>query len=406
MKKGLIPILLLTFVNILNFSLMIPVLPFIVERYGGGSLMYGILLSMYPLFQFFAAPLLGAWSDLQGRRPVLLISQAGTLFSWVIFGAAYFTPHTYIGPLALPIIVIMIARIADGITGGNNSVANAYVTDITKPEDRAKMFGMLGGVVGLGLILGPAIGGYTSSSEIGYLGTVLANISLSTITLILMYYFLPETLSRSELGETLHFKWSDELKFITKIRRFAQNRTIKYLLSIRVFFLLSFYAYTSINVLFIIDSYKLNQSQIGLLYLVTGSYMIINQMVVSPFISGKIGVLKTFVIGISLLILSLITLEWAANVTMYLINAYFLNLGIAMGFPTFKSLLSSNVEQRKQGQIQGIDEALLAAASAIAPITAGIIYGFMGRYSFGIFAMGLSIPLYVFVTRYKKKPKD
>ncbi len=406
MQKGLIPILLLTFVNILNFAIMIPVLPFIVEQYGGGSLMYGILLSMYPLFQFFAAPILGAWSDLQGRRPVLLISQAGTLLSWVIFAIAYFVPNISIGSFALPLIVIMIARIADGVTGGNNSVANAYLTDITKPEERAKRFGMLGGIVGLGLIIGPAIGGYTSSLGIGYLGTALANIALSTVTLILMWYFLPETLSRSERDESLHFKWTDEIQFITKLKKYSENRILKYLFFIRVFFLLSFNAYTSIIVLFMIESYKLEQSQLGLLFLVTGSYMIINQMFVSPFFARKLGVLKTFVIGLALFIFSLITLEFASNVWLFLLNAYFLNVGISMAFPTFKSLLSHNVEQRKQGEIQGIDEAFLAASAAIAPITAGFIYQYVGKYSFGVFAIGLLIPLFYFVTRYKKKPND
>ena len=172
---------------------MIPVLPFIVKSYGGGSIMYGVLLSMYPLFQFFAAPILGAWSDMLGRRPVLLISQAGTLLSWVIFAVSYVIPPIYFGPIALPLVVIMVSRIADGATGGNNSVANAYITDITKPENRSKIFSYLGGVVGLGLIIGPSIGGFTSSLGIGYLGTALVNMSISLVTLILMYFYLPES---------------------------------------------------------------------------------------------------------------------------------------------------------------------------------------------------------------------
>lgn len=403
MKKVLLPVILLTFVNILNFSIMIPVLPFIVERYGGGSVMYGLLLSMYPLFQFFAAPLLGAWSDMRGRRPVLLISQAGTLASWVIFSLAYFVPQIQIGPIVLPLAVILFSRITDGITGGNNSVANAYLTDITERDERAKVFGLLGATVGLGLIIGPAIGGYTSSLEIGYLGTGLANVTLSTITLILMYYFLPETLKRNELDKTLHFNWTDELKFITKLKKFAENRTVKYLFFIRAFFLLSFNAYTSVVVLFIIDSYKLQQAQLGLVFLVTGSFMIINQMFVAPFIAKKIGLLKTFVIGVTVFIVSLITVQFATTIWLYLVNAYLLNVGISMGFPTFKSLLSHNTDETKQGQVQGIDEAFLAASAAVAPVSAGIIYSWLGKYAFSLFAVGLLIPLYLFVTRYKRK---
>lgn len=404
MKRELLPLLLLTFVNILNFAIMIPVLPFIVESFGGGSIMYGILLSMYPLFQFFAAPLLGAWSDVRGRRPVLLISQAGTLFSWVIFAVSYFIPHISIGPVLLPFIVILFARIFDGITGGNNSVANAFLADVTKPHERAKTFGLLGGVVGVGLIVGPAIGGFTSSWGIGYLGTSLANMVLSTITLILMYLYLPESLPPSKRDASLHFKWKDELKFITKIKKYATtNRLLRYLFVMRFAFLLFFNGYASIVVLFLIDQFHLNQTNLGLVFLVTGSYLVLNQVVISPFISSKIGPLRTFVIGVAVFITSLFFIQSMTNIWIYLLFAYILSLGISMSFPTYKSLLSNNVEETKQGEIQGIDEAFLAGASAIAPVISGIIYAGVGKYSFSIFAIGLFIPLAGFVTRYKRK---
>lgn len=403
MRRELLPVLLLTLVNILNFAIMIPVLPFIVESYGGGSLMYGVLLSTYPFFQFFAAPILGALSDLYGRRPLLLLSQAGTLLSWVIFAVSYWLPPITIGPIALPLAVIMFSRITDGITGGNNSVANAYLADITKPEERAKTFGLLGGVVGLGLIVGPAVGGITSSTSLGYLGTALVNIAVSVVTLILMYIFLPESLQVSKRDESFHFKWTDELKFIPKIKKYAQNRLLKYLFVIRFSFLLFFNAYTSIIVLFLIDQFNLTQTNLGLIFLVTGSYLIVNQVVVSPFISSKIGVLKTFVIGMAVFIGSLFIIQLMPNIWLYLIFAYILSLGISMSFPTYKSLLANNADETKQGEIQGIDESFLAGASAIAPVISGLIYAGIGKYSFNIFAVGLLIPLVIFVKRFKKK---
>jgi len=97
--------------------------------------MYGVILSTYPFFQFFAAPILGSLSDRYGRRPILLISQAGTMLSWVIFAVSYFVPHISIGALSVPALVIILARIADGVTGGNNAVANAYLSDITTREN-------------------------------------------------------------------------------------------------------------------------------------------------------------------------------------------------------------------------------------------------------------------------------
>ncbi len=403
MKKILIPILFLTFVNTLNFSIMIPILPFIVRQYGGGTIMYGLLLTMYPLFQFFAAPILGAWSDMQGRRPILLISQAGTLLSWIIFAVSYVIPKISIGPLMLPLMVIMFARIADGATGGNNSVSNAYLTDIIKPHERAKVFGLLGGMVGLGLIVGPAIGGLTSSFSIGYLGTAFTNITISTITLVLMYLYLPETLPKKERDDSLHFKWQDEIQFITKLRKYARNRTIKYLFFIRAFFLLVFNGFTSILVLFLIDQFGVDQRSIGFIFLLTGSYVIVNQMFVVPLVTSKIGDLKTFLAGLSLFIFFLTILQFVPSIWIYLIVIYFVNLGFSISFPTFKSMLSNHADPKKQGEIQGIDEAFLAAAAAIAPLTAGFVYAGVGKYTFGILAVGLLIPLIIFVKRFKKK---
>src|SRR5690606_14358828 len=137
---------------------------------------------------------------------------------------------------------------------------------------------------------------------IGYLGTAFTNITISTITLVLMYLYLPETLPKKERDDSLHFKWQDEIQFITKLRKYARNRTIKYLFFIRAFFLLVFNGFTSILVLFLIDQFGVDQRSIGFIFLLTGSYVIVNQMFVVPLVTSKIGDLKTFLAGLSLFI--------------------------------------------------------------------------------------------------------
>jgi MFS family permease len=403
MKKEFIPLLLLTLVNVLNFSIMIPVFPFIVNQYGGGSIMYGVLLAIFPIFQFFAAPVLGAYSDLYGRRPVLLISQAGTLLGWVIFASAYFLPDIYFGPLALPLLVIMLARVADGITGGNNAVANAYLIDLTKPEERAKTFGYLGGAVGIGLILGPAIGGYSSSFSIHYLGTGIVNIVISVVTLLLMYLYLPETLDKNHRDRVLHLKLSDEIKFIPKLMKYAENRAIKYLFFIRAFFLITFNGYGSILVLFLIDRFKLSQKEIGYVFIAVGCFLIFNQMVMVKHLAKRFGNLKTFVLGQIIFMIAIFTIQYVQSIYLFIAAAYFTNLGFSISFPTFKTLLSNQVEPSKQGEIQGIDESFVAAGSAIAPILAGILYHWIGAYTFGFFSVCLIPALYIFVTRFYRK---
>lgn len=399
MKKEFLPIIFLTLVNTLNFSILIPVLPFVVDEYGGGSFMYGILLSMYPLFQFFAAPILGALSDRYGRRPILLISQLGTLLSWFIFIASYFVPEITIGGIALPILVMMLARIADGATGGNNSVANAYIADISSPEQRTKMFGMAGGIVGVGLIIGPALGGISMGTSLGYLVPALIAAGISTITLIIMFFLLPESLDNEHKRKIVAFSLADELKFITKIKKYLPNRKIRYLFFIRSFFLLAFSSYSAIFVLFVIDEFNFNSSQVGLFFFIVGFFLIFNQTVVAQRLSRKIGDLKTFIVGQIALVISQLSFTFVPPLWIFIVFTYINNLGFSISFPTYRSILSNSVDKTKQGEIQGIDESLFAASSAISPLLATYMYEHIGSYTFGILALLILFAVIVFELR-------
>ncbi len=382
MKKELIPVLFLTFVNTLNFSIMIPILPFIVKQFGGGTIMYGLLLSTYPFFQFFAAPILGSLSDHFGRRPILMISQAGTVVGWVIFIASAFVPHFMIGNLTLPLLIIIIARIADGITGGNNSVANAYLSDITTREEKTKAFGMLGGVVGIGMVIGPAIGGLTMSSTLGFLAPVLLTLGVSIVTFIVMYQYLPESLKEENRKKELNFKLSEELQFLPKLRKYSQNRQIKYLFYLRTAFLFVFTSFSSIFVLYMIDTFNLDSQHIGLLFMLIGLFIFFNQVFVAGWLSKKIGDLKTFILGQTVLAVSQLLYVVVPSFAVFFPVLYLNNLGLSLSMPTFKALLSKSVDEKEQGEIMGIDESMFAASSAIAPILATTVYSMLGKHTF------------------------
>ena len=146
---SLLPILSVNFVGTLGFSIVLPFLVFLVTRWGGNALIYGLMGATYSFFQLIGAPILGRWSDRFGRRKILLLSQLGTLISWLIFLTAFFLPVITISEvnfrslgqftITLPLIILFVARAADGITGGNVSVANAYMADITDDEHRSKV---------------------------------------------------------------------------------------------------------------------------------------------------------------------------------------------------------------------------------------------------------------------------
>ena len=149
-RISLLPVLSVNFVGTLGFSIVVPFLVFLVTKWGGNALVYGLMGATYSAFQLVGAPILGRWSDRFGRRKILLLSQLGTLFSWFVFLIAFFVPvrviadidSTMLGQFAvtLPLVLLFLARAADGITGGNVSVANAYLADITDEPDRSKNF--------------------------------------------------------------------------------------------------------------------------------------------------------------------------------------------------------------------------------------------------------------------------
>ena len=168
----LLTIFLVVFVDLLGFSLILPLLPYYAETYGASAAVVGLLVASYAAAQLIGAPLLGRLSDRMGRRPVLLLSVAGTFLGFVLLGVA--EPlgtwiAGYVAPQAANLIIIgllFFSRILDGLTGGNLTVAQAYITDITDEQNRARGLGMIGAAFGLGFIIGPAAGG--ALSQWGY----------------------------------------------------------------------------------------------------------------------------------------------------------------------------------------------------------------------------------------------
>ena len=166
-QASLFPILLVNFVGTLGFSIVLPFLVFVVMKFGGNAIVYGLLAATYPAFQLIGSPILGKWSDTYGRKKILLLSNIGTSIGWLLFLFALFLPsnsfniHIGIGTfvVVVPLIVLFLARAIDGITGGNISIANAYLADLSSDATRSKNFGKMAISSNLGFIVGPALAG-------------------------------------------------------------------------------------------------------------------------------------------------------------------------------------------------------------------------------------------------------
>src|SRR5580704_10290897 len=147
-------IVLVVLVDLLGFTLVMPLLGPFADQYGFKDWQIGFLFSSYPVCQLFAGPILGRLSDRYGRKPILILSQAGTALSFVILG------------LSRDFTVMLLARMLDGASGGNILVSQAYIADVTKPEHRARSLGLIGAAFGVGFVLGPLLGGMMLSLPI------------------------------------------------------------------------------------------------------------------------------------------------------------------------------------------------------------------------------------------------
>lgn len=386
--KKLIPAFLLTLVNVLGFSILIPVLPFIVEDFGGNAFTYGLLISTYSVFQFFGAPILGSLSDMYGRRPILLISQAGTLVSWIIFGIAYFVPQkiSLLG-FALPLVIIFTSRVLDGITGGNISTTNAYVSDLTTKAEKSQKFGLIGAIFGVGMILGPAIGGISASTQYGWLGTITFAAILSFVTLISIYFYLPESLATTNKQPIKKIRLSEQLNIFAKIKAFKDNPIVTKILLVRFLFGSIMAGYTSVIVLYLIDLFDFNPSEIGWFLLFVGSFLIFNQGVLVNLFVKKFGETKTLLLGQLSMAFGIVAMTFTSNLWIFIALYYFLNLGLSLSMPTIQALLVNNVSDQRQGEISGLDQSIAALCAAIAPALTGLGYLYWGEKVFWIFAV-------------------
>ena len=370
---------LLSAVNVLGYSILIPVLPFVVEDYGAPEWVYGLLLSVYSFSQFIGATWLGKLSDRVGRKPVLMFSHFGTLCCWIVFGAAYFLPvEPKVIGLSFPLAIILAARIIDGITGGNSAVAEAFISDITSPEEKKTIFSTIGGVAGLGMIVGPGIGGFFASGSMGYLGTILFAGCISLGTLLFISTYVRESLPPKNRKPPTGPPWWSNLNLPKRLESLDEAPIVRSTLYIKMLFSALMSIYVSTIVLFVIDLFDLNERDLGLFMLMVGSFLAFNQMVVVKRMMAIWGSAKTLQGGLLLSTLGFFLITQTDSIWVYVGGYYLLNLGIAMCIPTLNTLLAEHGKPETMGETMGISNGIMSLSYTFIPIVAAYTYGQIG----------------------------
>jgi MFS family permease len=298
------------------------------------------------------------------------------------------------------------SRILDGITGGNVSTTNAYVSDVTTRQEKSYVFGYLGGIAGLGFIVGPALGGFSASSSIGYLGTIYLSIGISVITLLTIIFWLKESHPEEKRVERNRQPLWKSIFIVRRIRDLDPSPIIKSLFTLKAFFSSMMAFYIATISLYLIDLFKFDEGELGMFLLIAGIFLAFNQAFLSKQFIKRLGEFRTLLIGLGLSAIGLLAITFTSNIYLFVGFYYILNLGLSLSFPTFNALITINANPKKQGEILGISESINSLATAVFPVLAAALYGIIGFQLYYIIAALPIIALVLAIRSVKKLGKD
>ncbi len=350
--KNLWVLVLVCVINSLGFGIIVPVLYSYGKQYGVTGETLGILTASFSVAQFFATPVLGSLSDKYGRKPLLIISLAGTCLSFLLFA------------WASSIYMLFAARILDGVTGGNVSVAQAMVSDTATPQNRAKKFGILGSAFGFGFVIGPAIGGLLN--KFGPQVPFFFAAGISLIGTLCTIFLLKETnkTDRKQRSAKGDFKFS---ALITTLKRPVIGTAVftGFMLTMAQFTMIIGFQTFSVDVL------KITPTQIGVLYAGFGISGIIMQLSV-PVLT------KWFSSKSMILLLSTILCMAAMFVTgltnqfiPFVIGICIYGLFNGLRNPMINAIIADHIDHNEQGKILGINQSYASIGQTLGPVTAG-----------------------------------
>ena len=360
MSKALIPIFLIIVVDILGMAIIFPLLPFYAEHLGATPAQVGALVSVFAVAQLIGGPMLGRMSDTTGRKPLLILSQAGTLIGFGILAWGKTLP------------LIFLSRVIDGFTAGNISLAQAYIADVTKPEERTRSFAVIGIAFGLGFLIGPAIGGFLS--QISYEAPIYLAMALSALSIVTTAVLLPVTKATDGV------QGDDRRRFtILDWRAYAEyfHRPGLGVLLWQFFaFIFAFSAFMSGFALFAERRYTwdgkaFGPREVGYVYAYVGVIGVILQggfigRLVKIF--GDRGLVRH---GFLWAVVGFAALGWTFGIGPMLVVAAIVSISTGVLRPALTSLITQSAARNEQGGVLGLTQSLQSVASIVAPLVSG-----------------------------------
>jgi len=352
-------IFIVVLLDLLGLNLLVPVQAYIVREYNSDATTVGLLTVIYAAAQFIAAPILGLISDRVGRRPVLLICLLGSAIGYFIFG------------IGGALWVLFLSRLIDGITGGNLSVATAYVADVTPPEKRAQNFALIGAAFGFGFMLGPALGGMLGNISLALPAFVAGGLSL--LNLIFGFFVLPESLPKeARAGQ----KRSDLNPFTAMVEMFRVPN-LGGLLASNFIFLFAFAGMTTNIAVFLIEKFDVQPFQFALVFALAGVVNIVVQGGLIRVLAPRYGEKRLAMVGLSIIAVGWVAMVSVPAMWMVYVLAAISSVGSAFAMPTLSALASNRVTQNQQGKLAGVSTSIGGLANVVGPLWAGAAYDYL-----------------------------
>ena len=357
MLRRLFPILGITFIDVLGFSILIPILPYYVRHFGASYLAVGVLFATFAFCQFVAGPLWGNVSDRIGRKRVLIVSQIGATIGWA--GLAF----------APTLAWVFVARIVEGISGGNISVTQAYVADRVAVSERSRAFAFVGAAFSAGLVLGPLAGGFLLEGY-GYRAPFLLAAGLQIVTLIATVLYLPEDVAdRCETAATAR---------LSDIPRYLRDPIVSPVLVQKLAYSLGLYAWFSVFALVLGRVAGLTPAQTSYFFATFGVMSVAIQLLVVGRLVDRVGARAAsnlgFAVGIVYFLLVPFAHEWVGLLLVQVLFSFALSVTNA----TLATLLTDAAPDNVRGTVLGVGSSLESIAGVSMPIVATAVFASFG----------------------------
>jgi predicted MFS family arabinose efflux permease len=354
MNRSFWIVALIAFANSLSFTILIPILYLYGRQFNLTDFQTSLLFSIYAIAQFFATPVIGKLSDRFGRKPLLILSLAGTVVANFLAGTA------------VAASILFFARFLDGITGGNASVAQAVISDITTPENRAKGFGIYGATFGLGFVLGPAISLLAQQISLG--AGFLASSAIAAFALLITIFFLPETLKTKAPASHNVFDLG-----------LGNLITGLFIPKVGILLIINFLIGTTFTVFtFAFQPYFLkvlgqDNRALTLMFVAFGTLGVIMQTQGIKILTRKFSLVKILLLAIFVRSLSFALMPVFPNIVYFVSISIIFSLFNSLVQPMISTLISLNAKPEVQGTVIGLNNSYLNVSNAFGPVIAGLM---------------------------------